>query len=392
MRKTKNKKVVCAMSGGVDSSVAAYLLKEQGYDVIGVFMRFWAPDEVPGMPFCAFENLCCSADARQAAEKTANKLKIPFHVLDLRDFFKKTIVSYFIDEYMSGRTPNPCVLCGQKIKFGVLFQKALKIFEADFLATGHYVRVAQDQRPKIKDPKYKLLKGKDENKDQSYFLYTASQEVLKHFLFPLGDYKKEEVRRIAKENGLPSSTRKESQEICFVPFGDYKEFLKTQVSEKKFKAGKVLDTEGREIGTHSGLAFYTIGQRRGIQLRQGYAGQVGTNRPPLYVVGIDAKENVLIVGEERELYKKELVAKNLNWISGKTPKAGEKVKAKIRYNMKEQEAVIYSQNNQLKVVFKNPQRAITPGQSVVLYATSPRLRGTSKDDEVLGGGIIEKTL
>ena len=362
--KNKKKKVVVAMSGGVDSSVAAYLLKEKGYDVVGVFMRFWAPDEVSGMPFCAFENLCCSAEARQMAEKTANKLKIPFYVLDLRDFFKKTIVDYFIDEYLSGRTPNPCVLCGQKIKFGALFQKARKVFEVDYLATGHYVGVRQNQ-------KYKLLKGKDEKKDQSYFLYTANQEVLKHFLFPLSGIKKGEVRKIAKDNNLPSSSRKESQEICFVPFGNYKEFLKAQADTSKFKPGKVVDLSGREVGTHNGLAFYTIGQRRGI----GISGE-----EPFYVIDIKPKENILVVGSEKELYKKELLAKNLTWISGEAPKSGSKIKAKIRYNMEEQEAKIYPKGDQLRVVFQTPQRAITPGQSVVIY----------KNKEVLGGGVIEK--
>ncbi len=369
----KKQKVVVAMSGGVDSSVAAYLLKKQGYDVIGVFMRFWAPDEVPGMPLCAFENLCCSAEAKEAVEKTANKLKIPFHVLDLRKFFKKNIVNYFIDEYLSGRTPNPCVVCGQKIKFEALFQKARKIFEADYIATGHYCTIRANKT-------YKLLKGRDKNKDQSYFLYTATQKVLKHFLFPIGGYTKKEVRKIAKDNRLPSCARRESQEICFVPNANYREFLKTQIYANKkrrptrIKKGKIIDSKGNNIGTHNGIAFYTLGQRRGIGIVQ---------KKPLYVVEIRPKDNVLVVGPEKALYKKELLAKNINWILGKAPKRGEKVKAKIRYQMGEQEVQVYPENrNTIRVVFKKPQRAITPGQSIVLYSK----------DEVLGGGVIEKIL
>ena len=372
--RSKKQKVVVAMSGGVDSSVAAYLLKEQGYDVIGVFMRFWSPDESYKLPHCAFENLCCSAKARRMAERTANKLKIPFHVLDLRDFFKKNIVNYFIDEYLSGRTPNPCVVCGQKVKFQALFQKTRKIFEADYLATGHYSRIKCEHKTQnTKHKIYKLLKGKDKNKDQSYFLYTATQNVLKHFLFPVGDYTKAEVRKIAKENKLPSSKRAESQEVCFVPSGDYREFLKAQVVSNKFKPGKIIDISDKEIGTHKGLAFYTIGQRRGIGIYQ---------KKPLYVVEINPKKNIVVVGQKKELYKKELIAENVSWISGELPKPAMKVKAKVRYAMKEQEARIYPVKNKLKVIFKKPQRAITPGQSVVLY----------KGDEILVGGVIKQVL
>lgn len=373
--KSKNQKVVVAMSGGVDSSVAAYLLKELGFDVIGVFMRFWSPDEKYKLPHCAFENLCCSAEARRMAEKTANKLKIPFHILDLRNFFKKNIVNYFIDEYLSGRTPNPCVVCAQKIKFQALFQKARKIFEADCLATGHYARIAsiKETRNKKQETVCKLLKGKDKNKDQSYFLYTATQNVLKHFLFPVGDYTKERIRKIAKENKLPSYKRAESQEVCFVPFGNYKDFLKRQVALRKFKKGKIVDKEGNLLGKHQGIAFYTIGQRRGIGIAQ---------KKPLYVVDINTKKNLIIVGSEKGLYKKELTAENVSWISGNAPQKGEKVKAKVRYGMKEQEARIYPAKNKLKVVFKKPQRAITSGQSVVIY----------KGNKVLGGGVIKKVL
>ena len=365
--KTKKQKVVVAMSGGVDSSVAAYLLKKQGYDVVGVFMRFWSPDENYKLPHCAFENLCCSAEARRMAQKTANKLKIPFHVLDFREFFKKNIVDYFISEYLSGKTPNPCVMCGQKIKFQALLVKARKVFESDFVATGHYVCVEKDQG------RFKLLKGIDKNKDQSYFLYTATQNVLKHFLFPIGDYKKEEVRKIAKENNLPSYKRKESQEVCFVPSGDYKEFLRHQVKSGNFKKGNIVDIKGNIIGNHNGLAFYTIGQRRGIGI---------SKKEPLYVVDIKPQENVLVVGKEKDLYKKSLIAQDVNWVSGKVPKKDEKVKAKIRYQMTEQETLIFKQGKNLKVSFKNPQRAITCGQSVVIY----------QKNELLGGGIITKIL
>lgn len=370
----KKKKVVIAMSGGVDSSVAAYLLKKQGYDVIGVFMQFWAPEE-KNIPLCFYENLCCSDEARQIALKTANKLKIPFYTLNFKDFFKKNIVDYFIDEYMSGKTPNPCVMCGQKIKFDALFHKAIDVFEADYVATGHYVRIKCGQK-KINNKKltvYKLLRGVDEDKDQSYFLYTATQEVLKHFLFPLGDYKKQKVREIAKKNKLPSYARKESQEICFVPFGDYGEFLKSQVGLEKFKPGKIVNTKGEKIGQHKGLALYTVGQRRGIGI---------ASKEPYYVVSTDIKNNILIVGNEEDLYKKELRAKNVNWISGKPPGSLKNVEIKIRYAMVGQRADICFKDSKLKIVFKSPQRAVTQGQSAVIY----------KGEEVLGGGVIDKVL
>jgi len=373
--KSKRQKVVVAMSGGVDSSVAAFLLKEQGYDVIGVFMRFWSSDQPKNVPFCAFENLCCSAEAMQVALETANKLKILFHVLDLRDFFKKNIVDYFIDEYLSGRTPNPCIVCGQKIKFSALFHKAIDIFEADYFATGHYARVDNYERliNGKKEKMFRLLKGTDSNKDQSYFLYTATQKVLKHFLLPIGGYRKEEVRRIAKESNLPSYNRKESQEICFVPFGDYRQFLESQVEPEKFKAGKIINAKGEILGQHNGIAFYTVGQRKGIGIAA---------KEPLYVIDINSKDNILVVGKEKDLYRKSLLAENINWISGKAPTKVTDIKSKIRYAMKEQKADIHPEKDKFKLTFKTPQRAITSGQSAVFY----------DGEEVLGGGIIDHVL
>ncbi|OIP22228.1 tRNA 2-thiouridine(34) synthase MnmA [bacterium CG2_30_33_46] len=373
--KSKRQKVVVAMSGGVDSSVAAFLLKEQGYDVIGVFMRFWSSDQPKNVPFCAFENLCCSAEAMQVALETANKLKILFHVLDLRDFFKKNIVDYFIDEYLSGRTPNPCIVCGQKIKFSALFHKAIDIFEADYFATGHYARVDSYERliNGKKEKMFRLLKGTDSNKDQSYFLYTAIQKVLKHFLLPIGGYRKEEVRRIAKESNLPSYNRKESQEICFVPFGDYRQFLESQVEPEKFKAGKIINAKGEILGQHNGIAFYTVGQRKGIGIAA---------KEPLYVIDINSKDNILVVGKEKDLYRKSLLAENINWISGKAPTKVTDIKSKIRYAMKEQKADIHPEKDKFKLTFKTPQRAITSGQSAVFY----------DGEEVLGGGIIDHVL
>lgn len=373
--KSKRQKVVVAMSGGVDSSVAAFLLKEQGYDVIGVFMRFWSSDQPKNVPFCAFENLCCSAEAMQVALETANKLKILFHVLDLRDFFKKNIVDYFIDEYLSGRTPNPCIVCGQKIKFSALFHKAIDIFEADYFATGHYARVDNYERliNGKKEKMFRLLKGTDSNKDQSYFLYTATQKVLKHFLLPIGGYRKEEVRRIAKESNLPSYNRKESQEICFVPFGDYRQFLESQVEPEKFKAGKIINAKGEILGQHNGIAFYTVGQRKGIGIAA---------KEPLYVIDINSKDNILVVGKEKDLYRKSLLAENINWISRKAPTKVTDIKSKIRYAMKEQKADIHPEKDKFKLTFKTPQRAITSGQSAVFY----------DGEEVLGGGIIDHVL
>ncbi|MDP2664018.1 MAG: tRNA 2-thiouridine(34) synthase MnmA [bacterium] len=373
----KAKKVICAMSGGVDSSLAAALLKKAGFNVIGVFMKFWT--EPAG--FSAEKwNRCCSPESETKARKVAGNLKIPFYVFNFEKEFKKKIVDYFLKEYKANVTPNPCVVCNKEIKFGLLLEKALKL-EADLVATGHYARLVNEAKASFsssrlatarrslaedKAQQLKLLKGRDKEKDQSYFLWQLNQRQLGHIMFPVGNYTKKEVRSLAKSFKLPVLDRKESQEICFVP-DTVSDFLSRQL---RTEPGKITDRKGKILGRHSGLYLYTIGQRKGIRLPQG----------PYYVLGKDLKKNLLIVTKnEKDLLGKELKAKEVNWISGKKLKFPLKVKARIRYGHKEMPAVIKkSTGKNVKVVFAKAQRAITPGQSVAFY----------KGQELLGGGII----
>ena len=361
--KNKNKKVIVAMSGGIDSSVAAALLKRKGYDVVGVFMKFWkAPDEnglVGGW------NRCCSPESEARARRVAAKLKIPFYVFNFEKEFKKRIVDYFLKEHKKGITPNPCVICNKEIKFGLLLERALKL-NTDFIATGHYARKQkiENREQKIE---YKLLRAKDKNKDQSYFLWMLNQKQLKRVLFPIGDYTRKEVEKLAQKFKLPVLGIKKSVEICFIRT-TVNDFLRKYL---KPKPGKIIDTQGKMIGKHEGLYFYTIGQRKGIGLPGG----------PHFVLDKDIKKNALIVTkDEKDLYKEELIAKEVNWIAGKEPKLPLKIQAKIRYRHKSATATIYPNIRQTtyKIRFEQAQRAITPGQSVVFY----------KGQELLGGGVI----
>lgn len=347
--KEKNRKVIVAMSGGIDSSVSAALLKRAGFDVVGVFMKFWAdgPKSVV--------NRCCTLESEKRARLVAEKLDIPFYVFNFEKEFKKKVVDYFLAEYKAGRTPNPCVVCNKEIKFGLLFKKILSL-NADYIATGHYARLRQE----------KLYKGKDKNKDQSYFLWKLNQKILKHTLFPVGDYAKTEVRKLAKKFNLPVLNIPESQEVCFIQTTTA-DFLKKYL---KSKPGKIINTKGVVIGKHQGLWFYTIGQRKGI----------GFSKGPFYVLDKDIKKNTLIVTKnEKDLYKKELIVKNVNWAS--EIKFPLKVMAKIRYRHKLASAIV----DKNKVIFAKPQRAITPGQSVVFYL--PRGKA-GRGQELLGGGVI----
>jgi tRNA-specific 2-thiouridylase len=360
----KNEKVIVAMSGGVDSSVTAALLKNQGYEVIGVFMRFWSEE---GLRRDQAINKCCSFEAYNDARKVANRLAIPIYTLNMKVSFKKLVVDYFLKEYQAGRTPNPCVECNRFIKFGELLRKA-KAMGANYVATGHYARLRREiPNSKFQVPSFKLLKGKDLEKDQSYFLYTLTQEKLKHILFPVGDYSKPRVRAMAKGFGLPVHAKKDSQEVCFAG-ASLKNFLKKYL---EVKSGKIVELESeKKLGEHDGLPFYTIGQRRGLALGGG----------PWYVVKIDTRKNVLYVSrDQKKLLSKELVAEKVNWISGAAPKLPIRVKAKIRYKHKEAPAIIKKIKNNYKIIFTKPQRAVTAGQSVVFY----------KGDEVLGGGVIK---
>jgi len=345
--KNTTKKIVVAMSGGVDSSVAAALLKEEGHDVIGITMQIW-----PG----GKESSCCSLSAVEDARRVANKLGIPYYVLNFKKIFKKKVMDYFISEYECGRTPNPCVKCNQHIKFDALLEKA-KALGADFLATGHYAKIE-----KIAG-RYILKKGIDPKKDQSYFLHSLNQEALSKTIFPLGGMTKQEVRKLAKKFKLKVADKEESQEICFVEdnFGKL----------MSAKEGKIVDIEGKVLGKHKGYQLYTIGQRRGLGL---------SRKNPAYVLKIDPKTNTITVGDRGDVYGDDLIAGDLNWISVNKIDTPIKVKAKIRYNSPESEAEILPLSKEkIKVMFKNPQFAITPGQSVVFY----------DGDAVVGGGIIQ---
>ena len=342
------------MSGGIDSSIAAAILKNKGYEVIGLFF--------------VMHEFSRKNDAQEAADK----LNIPLKIIDIKREFKKRVIDYFIKEYKTGRTPNPCVECNRWIKFRYLIEKASKL-KVNYIATGHYVRTKNG----------KLFTAKDKQKDQSYFLWTLKQKQLKKILFPIGDYTKKEIREMAKnlprrQAGLPAGRqgwdlpvfeKKESQEICFIPDADLRGFLESQMRAER---GSIITVDGKKVGEHKGLAFYTIGQRKGIEI-----GGIG----PFYVVSKDFKNNVLIVAKSEyapELYKKEMIVEKINWISEK-PKFPLQCKVKIRYLHPAVSAIIYKiQNTKYQIRFAKPQRAITPGQSAVFYSRN----------EVLGGGII----
>jgi len=367
-------KVVIAMSGGVDSSVAAALLVKKGYNVIGVSMKLWPLD------LCGKEKpkSCCSTKDLNDARFVASQLGIPFYAIDLSKEFKRDVMDYFSAEYASGRTPNPCILCNEKIKFGALFKKAKKL-QADFIATGHYAKIDYDRKRK----RFSLKEARDKKKDQSYALFGLNQSQLPEIIFPLGGYTKKEVRGISKKLKLKTADKKESQEICFIWDNSYPEFLKSNYGVKP-KPGDIVDKSGNVLGRHPGFMFFTIGQRRGLNL--------GGNKEPMYVTDIDAKNNRITVGYKQDLEKNTLFADGINWIDYPGVGAGRdlplqsplKVKAKIRYNHKAAPAVVYPvtfrprRPEAVKVVFDKPQSAITPGQAVVFY----------KGDSVLGGGWI----
>jgi len=357
------KRVVVGMSGGVDSSVAAYLLLKQGYEVIGITMQIWQDKKEEEV---LVEGGCCSLAAVDDARRVANILGIPYYVLNFKGVFKEKVIDYFIDEYMRGRTPNPCIACNKYIKFDELIKKA-KSLDAEYVATGHYARIVYD-----KDlGRYLLKKAADLRKDQTYVLYNLTQEQLKHILLPNGDYTKEEIRRIAKEIGIPVYNKPESQEICFVPDNQYAEFIKENVKEE-IKPGYIVDTKGNILGTHKGIIHYTIGQRRGLGISAG---------KPLYVVDIDTEKNLVIVGENHEIFGSKLLASEVNFLPFDELKEEIYVMAKIRYTAKEAKAkVIPYCKNMVMVEFEEKQRAITPGQAVVFY----------QEETLIGGGTIVK--
>ncbi|PIP16770.1 MAG: tRNA 2-thiouridine(34) synthase MnmA [bacterium (Candidatus Ratteibacteria) CG23_combo_of_CG06-09_8_20_14_all_48_7] len=385
---TRQKRVAVLMSGGVDSSVAACLLKEVGYEVIGFTLQLWPASkekEVGG---------CCGLSAINDAKAVAKILRIPHYVLNFRKVFEKEVIDYFCQTYLSGQTPNPCVMCNRRIKFFHFSQKAREI-SADYIATGHYARIVKSNPPVSpfckggrrgirKGVGYLLKKGTDLRRDQSYFLYNLTREQMAYTLFPLGELTKEEVRKKARSYDFPNAEKEGSQEICFIPDNDYGKFIRIRIP-RAGKPGSIFNQEGKLLGKHKGIAFYTVGQREGL----------GISFPePLYVIRIDPDQNCLIVGEKKEVYRKELFAIDVNWITEK-PSQRITVKARIRYRNPETRATLTPSplplplrervwvrginSCEFKVKFDKPQFAVTPGQSVVFY----------QGETVLGGGLIQ---
>jgi tRNA-specific 2-thiouridylase len=355
-------KVVIAMSGGVDSSVAAALLKKEGHEVIGVTMQLWprSDDKHGGNG----SRGCCGLDAIEDARRVAYRLGIPHYVMDFRDIFARRVIADFCREYGQGRTPNPCVACNNDIKFGVLRERAAEL-GADFIATGHYARIEVDETAGT----CLLKKGADARKDQSYFLCRLTREQLGHTLFPVGNLTKDKVRQTAREMQLPVASRPESQEICFVPDDNYMEFLKDYLPQAS-RPGPILDERGNILGQHRGITAYTIGQRRGLGIAAA---------EPLYVTAIEPGRNAVVVGTREQTYGTELVAGNLNWIATDRPERPIRVKARVRYRHTEAAATVSPlDKDHLYVKFAEPQMAITPGQTVAFY----------DGDTVIGGGTI----
>ena len=389
-------RIVVAMSGGVDSSVAAALLKEQGHEVIGIMLRLWSEPGViedDGVERVV-QNKCCSLESVDDARRVARMLDMPFYLVNVEQEFKENVVDFFYQEYVAGRTPNPCLTCNRHIRFTLLLNRALAL-DADYLATGHYVQV--DKNPLT--GKFRLRRGIDPGKDQSYVLHVLNQQQLAHACFPLGEYTKPQVRAMAAERGMSVASKAESQEICFVAQNDYRGFIDRYAENQGAdpvligagvgsaaqaarpngmisipKPGPIIDTNGATLGRHRGLAYYTIGQRKGLGL---------TSPEPLHVLKIDAEQNMLIVGPAAALEKTSCIVGKMHYISGETPTEPFTARARIRYKAPEQEALVTPlDDKRASVTFIHPQRAVTPGQAAVFY-------GGNDGDEVLCGGIIE---
>jgi tRNA-specific 2-thiouridylase len=366
----KKDRIIVAMSGGVDSSTAAALLKEEGYDVIGLTMHLW---DQAGDGEGNFGRCCPPEDIRDA-RRVADQIGIPHYVVNLKEAFEEEVINNFIGEYLQGRTPNPCIHCNDRIKFGLLLHKAEEL-GARALATGHYARILRGpSRGKEMEKRYLLLRGQDRNKDQSYFLFTLTQGQMARVVFPLGDKTKGEVRQLAARLGLRVAEKADSQEVCFVPDDDYRRFLEARRGKEISRTGEIVNCRGEVLGYHHGIYSYTIGQRRGL-------GIAAPN--PYYVLALDGSQNRVIIGERDELWANGLVADRMNWIS--FPGLEEEVEALVQIRSRHPgvPAVLSSLGEEkVRVQFKTPQRSVTPGQAAVFY----------QGDEVLGGGWIETSL
>ena len=351
-------KALIAMSGGVDSSVAALLMTQKGYECIGCTMKLYANEDIE---LCR-DNTCCSLDDVEDAKAVAKRLGMPHHTFNFKEKFRETVIDDFINCYEHGMTPNPCIQCNKHMKFDELYRRG-QILGCDKIVTGHYVRIRKT------DKGYQLLKAMDSNKDQSYVLYNMTQEELAHTEFPLGELTKDEVRKIAESNGFINANKPDSQDICFVPDGDYVGALK-RFTGKEYEPGQFVDTNGNVLGEHKGIVSYTIGQRKGLGIAYEH---------PLYVVELDVPNNKVVLGKNEELFSKEALVENINWIDPEDDRTEIRCKAKVRYRMTEQPCVVKKIDaTKALVIFDEPQRAITPGQSAVFY----------EDEVVLGGGTI----
>lgn len=361
-------RVVVAMSGGVDSSVAAALLVEQGYDVVGITIKTYNYDEVGGNALN--ESNCCSLEGINDARLVASKLGFPHYVLDFSEQFKKEVIDNFVNEYLAGRTPNPCVICNRKIKWEELINKASSL-GADYIATGHFAKVRYNDERK----RYVLSKGRDGSKDQSYALWGLTQELLSRTIFPLGDLTKVDVRELAKKFELTTASKPESFEICFIEDNNYERFLKEQIPElkKKVDGGNII-FDNKSVAKHRGYPFYTIGQRKGLGTAFG---------EPVFVTGIDAATNTITIGREKDLLHKGLIASQINLVSVSDLGDGLRIDAKIRYKDTGSAGIVkWYDKNRIQIIFDEPKRAITPGQSVVMYDGS----------DLVGGGVIDQVI
>lgn len=355
------KKVVVGMSGGVDSSVAAYLLKEQGYDVIGVTMQIWQDEEQAAQE----ENGgCCGLSAVDDARRVAQHLDIPYYVMNFKKEFKEKVMDYFVEEYLAGRTPNPCIACNRYVKWESLLQRSMEI-GADYIATGHYARIVQ-----LPNGRYAIRNSVTAAKDQTYALYNLTQYQLAHTLMPVGDYEKDVIRKIAERENLPVAHKPDSQEICFIPDHDYAAFIDREATGRAPGKGNFVTKDGNVLGEHLGITHYTIGQRKGLNLAMGH---------PVFVTDIRPETDEVVIGENEDVFSDTLFCKNLNFMSIKDLTEPREVLAKIRYAHRGEKCLIEKVGEDtVKCTFKAPVRAVTPGQAVVFY----------EEEHVLGGGVI----